>query len=107
MSLNSFIISTLKPLGVPVEFQTYDGSNTTYITFFEYNQNGALHGDDKELKTAYYVQVDVWSEDNYTEIVKKVRETMIKAGFIRTFETEVYEEETKTFHKVFRFQFVQ
>lgn len=107
MNLKPFIISILKPLGFPVSGLNYNGSAETYITFFEYNQNGALHADDQELKTSYFFQVDVWSSGDYTELVENVRQAMLNAGFTRTFETEVYENETETFHKVFRFQFVQ
>ncbi|MFE4525441.1 hypothetical protein ACFRCQ_25580 [Cytobacillus firmus] len=110
MSLNALIINTLSPLGVLVRFHQLleeDGDPDTYITFFEYNQRGQLYGDDKELKTSHSIQVDVWSTGNYTDLVKQVKEKLILVGFTRTFETEIYESETDTFHKVIRFNFVQ
>jgi len=106
MSLNSLIISMLQPLDVPVAFQHYTGQATTYITFFEFAVNGALYGDDKELKSDHAVQVDIWSVGDYTDLVRQVKETLINIGFIRTYETELYEEDTKIFHKVFRFNFI-
>ncbi|PLR93192.1 tail completion protein gp17 [Bacillus sp. T33-2] len=107
MSLNSLIINTLKPLSVPVAFQTYTGTATTYITFFEFNQNGALHGDDSELKSRHSIQVDIWSKGDYTTLAKQVKEKLIEAGFTRTMETEFFEADTKIYHKVLRFNFVQ
>lgn len=106
MSLNKLIIDTLKPIGVPVSFQTYSGTATTYITFFEYNQFSALNADDEEQHTAHFMQVDVWSKGDYTAIVQQVKQLMKQAGFRRTFETELYEPDTKIFHKVIRFSYV-
>lgn len=107
MSLNKLIMDTLKPTGVPVSFQTYTGTASTYITFFEYNQNAALNADDEEITTNYSIQVDIWSKGDYTSIVKQAKDLMKQAGFRRTTETELYEPDTKIFHKVLRFSFVE
>lgn len=107
MSLNALIINTLKPLGVPVSFQTYTGTAATYITFFEYNQNSALNADDEEINTNHSIQVDIWSKGDYTTIVQQVKDNLKTAGFRRTFETELYEPDTKIYHKVLRFSFVK
>lgn len=105
MNLKSLIISTLAPTNVPVSFQKYSGSATTYITFFEYNQGGAMYGDDIELTTRHYIQVDVWSQGNYSTLVEQVRTLLINAGFDRTGEGELHEDATKTFHKYFSLQY--
>lgn len=107
MSLNSLIINNLKPLGVPVAFLNYKGKATTYIRFFEYNQNGALYGDDQELKSRHFIQVDIFSRNDYTDLVKQVKDKLKTIGFIRNFETEMYETDTDFYHKVLRFNFVQ
>jgi len=105
VNLNSLVISTLAPTGVKVSFQTYTGSDTTYITFYEYNQQGALFADDTEQRTQYSIQVDVWSKGNYKNVIEQVRALMTSAGFIRNSEGELYENDTKTFHKYFRFYY--
>jgi hypothetical protein len=107
MSLNKLIIDTLKPTGVPVLFQTYSGTAPTYITFFEYNQFGALHADDEEQETAHFIQVDVWSKGDYTAIVQQAKDLMTAAGFSRSTENELYEPDTKIYHKVLRFSYVE
>ncbi|GIN60534.1 hypothetical protein J27TS8_05270 [Robertmurraya siralis] len=106
MSLNSLIISTLKPLGVPVEPLNYDGNEDTYITFFEFNQTSQTRADDKEIKTKHSIQVDIWSNGDYTNLTKQVKNLLISVGFVRRMETETFEEETKTYHKVLRFNYV-
>lgn len=105
MSLNSLIISTLKPTDVPVYPLNYPGAATTYITFFEYNEMGALFAEDVEVKTQYSYQVDIWSQGNYSTLVKQVLELMTAAGFRRNSAQEFYEKETKMNHKYFRFYY--
>jgi hypothetical protein len=105
MSLNSLIISTLDPTNVPVSFQKYTGTATTYITFFEYNQQGALFADDTEQRTQCSVQVDIWSTGNYGALVDQVRSLLTNAEFTRNSEGELYEDGTKVFHRWMRFYF--
>lgn len=103
--MNKLIMDTLKPTGVPVAFQVYTGTESTYITFFEYNQMGSLFVEDKEEKTRHSFQVDVWSKGNYKTLVNQVRKLMTDAGFSRNSEVEFYEDDLKVFHKVFRFYY--
>lgn len=103
MNLNKLIKDTLKPLNVPVDFQTYAGTASLYITFFEYNQRGALYADNDEQEIDHFIQVDIWSKGDYTDIVSKVKKAMKQAGFSRTLETEIYEEDTKIYHKILRY----
>jgi hypothetical protein len=106
MSLNSLIITTLKPLA-PTFFLTYSGSVFPHITFFEFNQQSALNADDEEDLTAHSIQVDIWSKDDYTNLVIQVKNSLNVIGFRRTNETEFYENDTKIYHKVLRFNFVE
>lgn len=107
MSLNSLIINTLKPLGVPVAFQTYSGNESTYITFFEYNQRGALHAEDEEKRIAHSIQVDICSTGDYMNLAKQVKDKLLSIGFTRIMETEFYEPDIKLYQKVIRFNYVQ
>ena len=105
MSLNSLIISTLSPTNVPIVFQVYSGRETTYITFFEYNEMGISFAEDEEQTERRSIQVDIWSKGNYTALVKQVRKLMKDAGFTRNSGGEFYEEDTKIYHKVLRFYY--
>ncbi|MGM7682656.1 hypothetical protein ACSVDA_10935 [Cytobacillus sp. Hm23] len=105
MSINQIVINTLESVGVPVEFHHYDGDEKTYITFFEYNQGSGLHADDDEQKTVHYVQVDVWSDLNYMNLVDQVKEKLKNVGFRRTSEADLYERDTGIYHKVMRFSY--
>ena len=99
------IISTLAPTEVPVAFLNYTGGATTYITFFEYNQQGSLFADNFEQHTRHSLQVDVWSKGDYVSLVEQVKELLKPIGFTRNSETEFFEDDTQIFHKVMRFYF--
>lgn len=103
-SINSMVVSALNGLGVPVTFQIYDGKEPTYITFFEYNQFGSFNADDDEQLTAHFIQVDVWSDGDYSDLVDQVKEAMKQIGFMRTSEVDVYQNDIGYFHKALRFR---
>ncbi|SDI19244.1 hypothetical protein SAMN05192534_12453 [Alteribacillus persepolensis] len=101
--MNTVIMHALSNLDVPVQLQTYSGSENTYVTFFEYNNRPGMEADDEEVQSERYYQVDVWSNGDYTSLVDEVRTAMKSAGFRRRDEREFYEEDTKTFHRALRF----
>ena len=104
MSINKLVIDTLKPLGAPVAFQEYTGTETTYITFFEYNQRGDLFADNEEQTTIHSIQIDVFSKSNYETLVEQVKQNLKAQGFIRTSEMDLYESNLKLFRKTISFQ---
>ncbi len=105
--ISKIILDALKPLKIPVSFQKYSGKAKTYITFHEYLVSGEEYEDDVESLTAHYIQVDIWSKDDYTAIVKNVKELLFKVGFKRLNEIDLYEEETKIYHKGLKFYYLE
>lgn len=105
--INKLIIDTLKPLNIPVSFQKYTGKVETYITFHEYLSSGEEYEDDEESFTGHYVQVDLWSKSDYTNIVETIKELLIKVGFKRLNEIDLYEEDTKIYHKGLKFYYLE
>ena len=103
MSINQAVMTALKEIGVPVRFQTYTGTADSYITFFTYLEKPEQHADDEERITGYYVQVDVWSKGNYTDLDNAVHEKMLAAGFIKQNFYDLYEDDLKIYHKAMRF----
>ena len=98
-------MSALEELEIPVSFQTNNINVYPHITFFVYNQLGTAWGDNEEVQTTFYIQLDIWSKTNYESIVKLVMKQMKEAGFIRTYAIDLWEEETKTYHKSIRFSY--
>lgn len=107
MIINKLIIETLKSLNIPVAFQIYKGSNNVYITFFEYLQQGEDFSEDEEENIGHYIQLDLWSESDYTDLVKQVKSLMKDAGFKRTSENGLYESDTGIHHYVIRFFYLE
>lgn len=104
-TLNSLIISTLSPLGVPVAFARYNNTADTYIVFTEYNQASRMNADDDELITKHFFQVDVFSKGNYLQLTQDVKRLMKQAGFGRMFESETYDDDMQRFRKIIRFNY--
>lgn len=107
MNIKELIENTLKPLKIPVCFQVYNGTATTYITYFRYNEQGEAWAENKEKATGFYIQVDRWSKKDCSEIDEQIVSLMELAGFTRTTAQDLYEQDTKTFHKAMRFCYIQ
>lgn len=105
--INKILIDALKPLNVPVSFQKYSGKADTYITFHEYLASGEEYEDDEESLTGHYIQLDLWSKDDYTNTVKRIKELLLKAGFKRLNEVDLYEEDEKIYHKGLKFYYLE
>ena len=101
--INDLILGALRSLRVPVSFQKYRGKENTYITFFSYLEQGEQYADNEEKETGYYIQLDVWSKSDYTELVENITDAMKAAGFRRTSAADLFEEDTKIYHKAIRF----
>lgn len=105
--INKLIIETLKPLGVPVGFQKYSETGTTYITFHEYLQTGEEFEEDAEAFTGHYVQVDIWSKADYTALAGNIKRLLIAVGFKRLNEADFYEPDTGLYHKGLKFHYLE
>ena len=105
--INKLIINTLKPLSVPVYFQKYTGKNNTYITFYEYVESGEAFEEDEEVFTGHYIQIDVWSKDDYTALVKQIKDLLKTVGFKRLDEADLYEKDIELYHKGIRFFYLE
>lgn len=74
-----------------------------YVEYLIYDEEGALFAEGKEIATEYYIQVDIFSKGDYTEIETKIKEKMIAAGFTGGHGAGLYEEDTGLNHKAMRF----
>lgn len=100
-------MNTLKPLNIPVSFQRYTGKADTYITFHDYLTTGEEYEDDNESLTGHYIQLDIWSKTDYTDLVKQVKRLLLNIGFKRLNEIDLYEEDTKIYHKGLKFYYLE
>lgn len=76
-----------------------------YIEYEIYDEEGALYTEGKEVATDYYIQVDIFSETDYSDIEERVKEKMLSAGFEGGHGPDLYEKDTKLYHKPLRFNY--
>ena len=105
--INKLVLDTLKSLNTPVAFQKYSGKAENYVTFHEYLAAGEEYEEDEEALTGHYIQVDVWSKSDYTGLVNNLRAVLISAGFKRLTEIDLYEDDTKIYHKGMKFYYLE
>lgn len=99
--VNSLITSTLAPLNIPVCFQKYSGTASTYITFFNYLNKGETFSDDKEEGTGYYIQLDLWYKTDVRDLAKQISDLLIDQGFTKSNIRDMpYDADTKIYHTV-------
>ena len=101
--MNEKIMEALKELNIPVTFQVYKGTAKTYITFFEYNMQNEEYSEDEIEIQGYYYQIDIWSVEDYTEIVTRTKELLEANDFKFIDQEDLYEKDTKIFHKGLRY----
>ncbi|ADU30980.1 hypothetical protein [Evansella cellulosilytica] len=95
----------LSPINAPVVPIYYTGNEKTYVTYLEYNQQGAAFADDKEKQTAFSYQINIYAPYKADDLVNQVKGLLINAGLTRTFEAEEYSEQTNLYQKVIRFSY--
>lgn len=64
------------------------------------------YADNEEKETGYYIQLGVWSKNDYTELVENVTNAMKVAEFRRTSAADLFENDTKIYHKAIRFLYI-
>ena len=105
--INKLIMDTLKPLNVPISFQKSSSKTFPYITFFEYLDQGEVYSDDIENCAGHYIQVDIWSKDDYSTLKEQVVDLLEQQGFKRQSGQDLYETDTQIYHRVIRFFYLE
>jgi len=77
--------------------------NTPYVEYEIYDEYGEEWAENKEIATNFYIQVDIFSKTDYTDLENKIKEKLINAGFVRSMCVDLYEENTELWHKAMRF----
>lgn len=81
-----------------------DATEFPRITFFEVINYDAAFADDVPIMADVIVQIDVWSKVSTSVIAGEVDKTMKQLGWSRTSAADLYEEDTKIYHKALRYR---
>lgn len=80
-----------------------DNTVAPYIEYEVIDENGSLYAENEEIATTYRIQIDIFTKGSYTAIKNAVKEVMKENGFAKEFGGSRYEEDTKLFHYILRF----
>ncbi len=110
VNIKKFIKDTLSNLEIlnltankKVYFIHANSPTEPYIEYEIFDENGQEWAENKEIATNFYLQVDIFSKTDYTDLENKIKEVMINAGFNRSMAADLYENDTQLFHKAMRF----
>lgn len=107
MNVNEKIRTLEQVTGYPVRPDVYSGKSDKYITFTYEDERGELYGDDQELATTAYLQISLYTPENfnYFEDKKKIKKQLKSEGFnvesIKSWIEDSLDGTKKTRHTVF------
>ncbi len=68
-------------------------------SYFELSNTGDLYADDQEIGSEVIFQIDLWGKTSLSDLAIGVDDTMTGIDFARTSSVDLYEQDTKIFHK--------
>lgn len=76
------------------------------ISYFEMDNSVSSKADDKEYSSNIAIQVDIWakSSSKCSNLAIEVNKKMEELEFERTLALDLFEQETKIYHKTMRFE---
>ncbi|MBA4544373.1 DUF3168 domain-containing protein [Thermoactinomyces daqus] len=82
-----------------------DAEEFPRITYYELNNTDEDYADDDPISSTISFQISIWTKDpaQISPIALEVDQSMGNAGFYRTFTTDLFEEDTRVFHKPMRY----
>ena len=96
---------TVKGEEIPVKHLRYSGSSKKYVTWTIIEDSPALSANDEVLCSLCTVDVDIFSEGNYLDIIKTIKQKMKNNEWVWVGDSaEMYEEDTKLYHKTVTFE---
>ena len=76
------------------------------ISYYEMDNSVSSKADDDEYSSNIAIQIDIWakSSSKCSKVAIEVNSKMEELEFERTLATDLYEKETKIYHKTMRFE---
>lgn len=103
--LKSILKINVRDKEIPVNHLIYKGKEKTYITWAIISEAPSLSGDDEDLYSVTSVDIHIYSDGNYLDIVKEIKKIMKKNDWVWVEDSqELYEYETDLYHKVITFE---
>ena len=90
---------------VPVEHMRYKGKSKTYVTWTMLSETSGLNADDETIYSIVEVDIDVFSDGNYLDIMDEIKKLMKNNNWSWSGDSEeMYEEDTELYHRTMTFE---
>ena len=90
---------------VPVAHLRYKGNSRRFVTWTITGESPALSANDEDLCSICSVDVDIFSESNYLDIKKEIKQRMKNNDWVWVEDSEeMYEEDTGLYHQTCSFE---
>ena len=103
--MESEVKKILSTLDVPVAHLRYKGSSKTYVTWTMLDEEPSFASDDEITKSEVNLDIDIYSESNYLNILSSIKDKMKENDWIWNGDSpEMYEDETGLYHRTCSFK---
>lgn len=90
---------------IPIAHLRYRGDSKTFVTWTILSERPVLSADDVQVYSVGEVDVDIYSDGNYVDIVSTVKKLMEDNDWLWTEDSpEMYEEDTGLYHRTSTFE---
>lgn len=90
---------------IPVEHLRYKGKSRTFVTWTILSDIPSLNGDDEPLYSVVQVDIDIFSEGNYLDIMNEIKKLMKNNEWVWVEDSsEMYEDDTELYHRTITFE---
>lgn len=90
---------------IPIAHLRYKGKSKQYVTWTITGEAPALSANDEDLCSVCSIDVDIFSEGNYLDIKKEIKQKMKNNDWVWVEDSEeMYEEDTGLYHQTCSFE---
>lgn len=90
---------------IPVKHLKYKGNSKTFVTWSIISERPVLSACDEDLYSVVEVDIHIFSDGNYLDIIKEVKKLMKNNEWLWVEDSsEMYEEDTELYHKTITFE---
>lgn len=83
--IRNLIINTLSSLNLPCTYMKYEGTDNTYITFFEYLGQTASSSEDEEDNAEHFIQLNLYYKDDIGDLDEDIMKLLTAQGMTKNY----------------------
>lgn len=96
---------TIGEENIPIAHLRYKGTSKRFVTWTLLDEEPRLSAYDEPLYSVVAVDIDIFSEGNYLDIIKEVKTIMKNNEWVWTGDSpEMYEDDTGLYHRTCSFE---